>query len=152
MRPKQELHNVIRRRQLGFTLVELMFAVGIVGVLTAIALPSYTENVRQSRRTAAKTTLVEAAQWMERFRAENNAVYTGAALPAGMSASPSSGTPFYDVTLSDLAAGTYQLNATPRAGGPMAADVCGVLTVANDGRRTAAGASTGSIFDRCWNR
>jgi type IV pilus assembly protein PilE len=143
---------VMRRRQQGFTLVELVFAVGIVAILTAIALPSYTDYVRQSRRTAAKTTLIEAAQWMERFRAENNAVYTGAALPAALSTSPSAGTPFYDIALANLAAGTYQLVATPRAGGPMAADTCGVLTVANDGRRTAAGASTGSDYDRCWNR
>jgi type IV pilus assembly protein PilE len=141
-----------RRRIKGFTLVELMFAVAIVAILTAIALPSYNDYISQSRRTTAKTTLVEAAQWMERFRAENNAVYTGAALPAGLSVSPPAGTAFYDIAVTTLTAATYQLSATPRTGGPMAADECGTLTLANDGRRTAAGATTGATYDRCWNR
>jgi type IV pilus assembly protein PilE len=129
-----------------------MFAVAIVAILTAVALPSCSDHVRQSRRTAVKTTLVEAAQRMERFRAENDAVYTGAALPVAMTTSPSAGTPFYDIAIAGLIAGTYRLVATPRAGGPMASDVCGVLVLANDGRRTAAGETTGAVFDRCWNR
>jgi type IV pilus assembly protein PilE len=140
---------VRRRREQGFTLIEVMIAVGIIGILAAIAVPSYSEHVRQSRRAAVKGTLVEAAQWMERFRAENNAVYTDAALPAGLSTVPSSGSAFYTVALTSTAA-TYELTATP--GGSMAGDVCGAFTLAHDGQRSAAGVSSGSTYDRCWNR
>jgi type IV pilus assembly protein PilE len=136
----------------GFTLIEVVIAMTIVAILTAIALPQYSEYVTRSRRIDARTTLLLATQWMERFRAENRGVYTGAALPAGLNVSPQVGPPMYDLAATDVTATTWTLTATPRAGSPMAADECGAFTVATDGQRTAAGQSSGALYQRCWGR
>lgn len=54
------------KRQVGFTLIELMITVAIVGILVAIAYPSYMEYVRSAKRGDAQADLVELSQWMER--------------------------------------------------------------------------------------
>ena len=50
----------------GFTLIELMIVVAVVGILTAVAYPSYAEYVRRGHRADAKAGLLQAQQWMER--------------------------------------------------------------------------------------
>lgn len=147
-----ELRMPRRPRQRGFTLIELLIGMAVVAILTAIALPQYGEFVARQRRTDARTTLTMGMQWIERFRAENRGVYTGATLPAAMAVSPSTGAPMYDITLANVTAATWRIEARPRAGGPMAADPCDVMTIASDGQRTAAGQTSGAIFDRCWAR
>lgn len=138
-------------RQSGFTLIELMITVAVVGILASIAIPSYSDYVTRSRRNDARLSLAQSAQWMERFRAENRGSYTGAALQPGTTVSPASGTAMYDIAVAvDDAGATYQITATPR--GAMASDPCATYTLASDGRRTAAGESSGAVFDKCWNR
>ena len=60
------------RRFAGFTLIELMVTVAIVGVLVAIAVPTYLDKVRKSRRTQAKTALLDLAGREERFYSTSN--------------------------------------------------------------------------------
>jgi hypothetical protein len=57
-----------------------------------------------------------------------------------------------NISLTALTATTYTLSAIPIAGRPMAGDVCGTLTLAGDGRRTAATVDSGTLYERCWYR
>src|ERR1700731_140430 len=60
----------------GFSLIELMIVVAIASVLFAIAIPSYISYIRQSRRTEAKTALLDLAAREERYLSTNPAAYT----------------------------------------------------------------------------
>lgn len=60
------------KRQRGFTLMEVMITVAIIGILAAIAFPSYQDSMRKSRRTDGKNALTQAVANMERFYAQNN--------------------------------------------------------------------------------
>ena len=59
-------------RSSGFTLIELVIVLLVIGILGAIAYPSYTESVRKSKRASAKIGLLEIANLQERFFIENN--------------------------------------------------------------------------------
>jgi type IV pilus assembly protein PilE len=90
-------------RRKGFTLVELMIVVAIAGILAAIAYPNYIDSIRKSRRSLAKTALMDAAQKQEAFYARN-ASYTGNLADLGYNASPhviksDSGKIYYDMII-----------------------------------------------------
>lgn len=141
-------------RSAGFTLVELMIALAVAGILAAVALPAYNDSVQRSRRMEATAALLQAAQWMERHRSENRGSYELAALPATMTASPPPpGRQLYTIAVSGTpTASTYLLTATPTTGGPMVGDACGTFEIDQSGQRKAAGQTTGDLFNRCWRR
>lgn len=124
-------------KQKGFTLIELMVVVAVVGVLGAIALPMYNESVRKSRRTAVKAQLQEIAQNMERWFTLRN-TYAGFTLGA-FSASPvgeDPGKAFYLVEFAAAPTATaWQLRATPS--NAQYPDRCGVYTLNQAGQKTA---------------
>jgi type IV pilus assembly protein PilE len=62
---------MIKSKKRGFTLIELMIVVAVVGIIAAIAYPSYMDSVRKARRTDAKSALTEAAQKLEILYARN---------------------------------------------------------------------------------
>ena len=129
----------------GFTLLELMIAVAVVGILAAVAYPAYTESVRKSHRADARAALNEVAQFMARTYAQSKSYTPGGALPAlPLSAVPREGARSYDITLDPgaTAANAYRLLATPT--GRQTQDRCGVLSVDHLGVRAAAGG------EGCW--
>ncbi|MEQ1667983.1 MAG: type IV pilin protein [Sulfuriferula sp.] len=135
----------------GFTLIEVMIVVAIVGILAAIAFPSYTAYVARGHRAEAKQGLLELAQFMERTYTENNSYTPGGAVPAlPFVTMPKAGTAVYNMALDAGAtsATTYKLTAT--ATGVMAGDECGDFSIDNTGAQTVANA-TASAAD-CWNR
>src|ERR671912_1796492 len=72
--------------QRGFTLMELVITMVIIGILTAIAIPNYTAYIQRSNRSEARNALLEAAAWMERWRTQTG-VY-GSALATPTAAPP----------------------------------------------------------------
>lgn len=127
------------KRSRGFTLMELMIVVAIVGILAAIAYPSYQDYIRRAARADAQGDMLELAQWMERQFTTGN-TYVGLALPFAQS--PRTGVARYVIDLNPaVTATTYRIRAVPQ--GAQATDVCGTMTINQLGVTTSAGAD-------CW--
>lgn len=139
----------------GFTLIEVMIVVAIVGVLAAVALPSYQEYIARGRRVDAQTQLLAAQQWMERFYSEHYKYNeTSAATPVAVTdatlwgqqpfkTSPRDGegaAAAYNLTLTSVAANTYTITATRT--GAASSDNCGNFTLTNTGRKSLVSYST----------
>lgn len=137
----------ISKRQLGFTLIELMITVAVIGILAAIAYPSYTQYVLRANRAEARSILLENAQILERnFTTANRYdLDSNGAAPVIIATSPKSGTKKYDVTVAPGADATqtFVLSAVPT--GLMAGDACGTFTLTDAGIR-----GTGGNMDECW--
>ena len=139
------MNDVTRRR--GFTLIELMITIAIIGILATIALPSYRDYVMRSNRTAAASYLLEVASLQERYFLDARAY--AANMTALGATPPSEVSSNYTVTTVGNNAATppnYTVTATPISTGAQSSDSCGTLTLSSTGvKGHASGAS------RCWN-
>lgn len=131
--------ELVRRSERGFTLIELMVVVAVVGILVGIAVPSYQDSVRKSRRGQAKADLVEATQAMERYYTVRN-TYIGATLP--FTQSPQTGQAHYNLRFEAApTSSTFTIRAEPIGG--QARDKCGSLSVDYSGRKLP-------VDSTCW--
>ena len=135
----------MRRSNRGFTLIEIMIVIAIIGIVITIGYPSLTEYVKKGRRTEVAGLLSEQAQILERFYSNSKtSVYTGA---TGLSA----GNDFYTITPT-LTDQTFLLTAVRKAGTTMAGDKCGDFTITNTGIRSMVNATAGLTTKDCWGR
>lgn len=150
-----------RRIQSGFTLIELMITVAIVGILAAVAYPAYTDSVRKGKRAEARTALMNLLQQQERYLTQMNTYETFAAGTPGAlpfkAYSSSDGTQAKSSHLLGArvcqAVGTVtptkrdciEVFAEPQAGVFSDPQVTS-MAIDTQGRRTCTGTNT----ERCW--
>lgn len=129
--------------QAGFTLIEMMIVVALIGILATIAIPGYQDYVRRANRSEAMALLTSNAHFMERYFTARN-TYVGASLPETQS--PTNGTARYALSFSgDPTATTFTIQAVPASG--YSDSLCGTLTLNQAGTVTESG--TGALSD-CW--
>lgn len=127
----------------GFTLVELMIVVAIVGILAAVAVPAYQGSVQKSRRSDAKMALSALQLLQEKYRANNTRYGTLAEVGATASSSEA----YYTMSVSNNAETTYTLTATAVSGKSQASDTaCNTMTISLSAGVVTKGPTTGS----CW--
>jgi len=147
------------RPRRGFSLIELMIVVAVATILFALAVPSYITYIRQSRRTEAKTALLDLAAREERYLSTNPAAYT--AVPGNLGYTAFGipvGNGYYFLTVCSPAtvacapnpppAPSYSVLATPVAGQSQVNDAqCTSFSVDSTGQQFATGSQTAAY---CW--
>jgi type IV pilus assembly protein PilE len=134
-------------RARGFTLIELLVVVVLVGILAAVAYPSFRDHVRRTARAEGRAALLEAAALQEQFFLDNKS-YSGTL--ADLGAPTVSETGKYALAVDAESTGCpltrcYVLRATPE--GPQAGDSdCAALTLSSAGSKSA----TGTVPADCW--
>jgi len=132
-----------RSQTQGFSLIELMIAVAIVGILASLAYPAYQEYGLRANRSEGRNALLDAATRLERHYSDNNQYDTLA--NANIAADSEGG--IYLITLNLVGAQNYTLTATPVS---FSDPKCGNLTLTNVGIRGRTG--SGEDADYCWGK
>lgn len=147
-------------RDLGFTLIELMITVVIASILMTVAFPVYLHQIRESRRTDARSALLDLASREERYYAINNA-YTAAATDLGYPSFPHVvGSGYYTISAptninaaTATSPATFTLSATPVAGMGQDRDSdCQTFTVTQAGQDTSTNSASVDSTSTCWSQ
>jgi type IV pilus assembly protein PilE len=142
----------------GFTLIELMVAVVIVGILAAVAYPSYQSQVRKSRRTDARNAALDLAARQERYFSQYNS-YSSSVTGTGVNGLGYSsatitvgGSAWYTASLPVATSTTYTIKLTPIAGTDQVNDPCYAFMVDHLGQTSNVDASSKAIAASvgCW--
>ncbi len=136
----------------GFSLMEVMITLVIIGLLAAIAYPAYTDTVTKSRRAAAQTALLDLQNRMERYFVDHGTyatatIETGAATDVLSDATTENG--FYELSIAAQTQTTYTLHATPQGTQNTHDTLCKTLTLDNQGNKGISG-GTATDPSQCW--
>ena len=139
-----------RSGQHGITMIELLVALTIIGILGALAYPSYKDKIQSSRRAEGKTALSDLATRMEAYYAKTN-TYATATIASGNAttdilSTASTSSSLYTLSIDAATATTYAIKATPT--GAQASDVkCAALVLNSSNVKSVTG--TGAAAS-CW--
>lgn len=142
-----------RKHSQGFTLIELMIVVAIVGIITAVAVFSYSSSIEKARRSCATGALLDIAALQERNFFQNNQYSTDLSALYGATSCPDG---YYDLSVAYTASGTacatekncFTITATA-VGAQLNDEFCQTLTLTHTGLKGATGAS-GDTTSTCW--
>jgi type IV pilus assembly protein PilE len=142
-RPESPHRPATRAGVHGFTLVELMIVIAIVALLVGVALPSYRDHIRKSRRAEAQAYLMAIAGRQQQFLVDSRGY--AATLATINIPAPANVVAAYDVTLAAVTGPppTFLLTAAPKAGTDQTLERCGTLTIDQTGAKTAS-------LTSCW--
>jgi type IV pilus assembly protein PilE len=129
----------------GFTLVEILIAVAIVGILAAIALPSFQAQLRKGRRADAQSFMMDLANRQQQYLLDARAYALDATFVTTLGATtPTTVATYYSLTVAGTAAPpTFTITATPFAGGPQVKD--GTLSIDNVGQKQRVSPTEGTV-------
>lgn len=132
-------------KQTGFTLLEILIVVAIIGILAAVAMPSYQESIAKGKRADATATLVGAASALERYMTENDTYATATLANTGVPSEipKDESAKSYTIAYSNLTATTYTITATAK--NSMSGDRCGNYTYTHTGAKSVSTSATD-----CW--
>ncbi len=132
----------MKLKQTGFTLLEAMIVIAILGILAALSYPSYQQYMIRTHRTDAKTFLMHIAAQQQRFFSNNNQYATSI---AALGAAASSEYYNYGIAINN---GQFTLTATP-TGGQAGDSECANLVITGAGAKSISGSGDST---RCWGR
>lgn len=157
---KQKIRHI---NCIGFSLIELMITIAIIGIISSIAIPSYTSHVAKANRAEARAQLMQTSQFLQRFYAANDSYSQDRAgnavldkIPTNLKRSPENGTKLYDLAMPAGASNTssqFLIQMVPATGASMSNDTCGTLTLTSTGVRgcvVGGVACTTTQRDTCW--
>ncbi len=149
---RSRMSQITARSHSGFTLLEVMIVIVIIGVIATIALPAYQNSVRKAHRSDAKAGLMAVAGRMEQYILDRS-TYTYDMEELGYADDPMiTEEGHYTIDAEACTGGSeatcYELTATPQSTSPQASDAqCTTFMLSYTGAKTA----TGSNADECWN-